>query len=291
MPARHHIVYKDKNIVGALPCFISQFGNTPFRRLDSSRPGFGGPLLLNDRKNTLEKLLKQASKYISNTVIGHRVISNNLNHLKFNKIFFHSGYRLRVDNINVVISLEESWNEIYSRMKKSRRYEIKRANTEEVIELEHTTKNIDQLIEINNQVLKKHKARLLKDTFYHALMDQFGEKAKIFAVKKDETVIGGYLLLEDQPKNTLRALLGGIPDIEKYSHHTADLFAKMFQYGKENEYKFLELGGVPTDIEDGLYRFKESLGGTDYPIYCWEKGNLIHSTLKTALKYLRMTRK
>lgn len=286
LPARHQIVTKDNTIIGALPCFISRLGNTIFKRLDSSRPGFGGPLLVHDRENTLTQLLKQTANQLSGTLIGHRILSNNPKHLKLNNILKKNGYRLRIDNICVIYSLEEPWTEIYQRMKKNRRYEMKKANIEEVRDLEHTEENLVQFIQLNHRIHKRHNAKLLQDSFYRMLVTQFGDRAKIFGAYAEEEMIGGYLVLEDHQRSTLRVLLGGIPEIKKFSNHNNNLFAKMFQYGKDNDFKYLEVGSAPSDIRDGLYRFKESLGGMDYPVYCWEKGNIIHSTLKQGSRFL-----
>lgn len=287
MPARHAVVEKENTLIGALPSFISQMGNTPFYRLDSSRPGFGGPLLLHDRKQTLRDLLRAIENQITGKIIGHRIISNNLAHLKLGKILTQNGYQLQVNNLNVVFELSGTWNQVLGRMKKNRRYEIKRANSEEISEPPLTKDTLAKFTECYDLVLKRHNAKMLKPQFYTVLADQFKDKAKIFTAQLDEEMIGGYLLLLDEPRNTALALLGGIPEITKNSSYTNSLFKRMFEYTREQGLDYIEFGSVPTDIEDGLYQFKESFGGIDYPVYCWEKGNIIHKTLKTGAKFVK----
>jgi predicted N-acyltransferase len=284
--ARHAVIEKEKNIMGVLPCFISQLGNTPFNRLDSNRPGFGGPLIIHDRKKTLRDLLKVTGNQIKGRIISHRILSNTLRHLNLNKVLNQNGYRLTVNNINTVFDLSGSWSQVLERMKKNRRYEIKRANTEEINELEFTPKNITKFIECSNKVLTRHNARLLRPKFYSLLAEQFEDRAKIFTVMNDKSIIGGYLVLVDKDRNTTRVLIGGIPDVKTHTRYTPSLFRRIFEFTREKGIEYVEFGSAPADFEDGLYRFKESFGGKDYPVYSWEKGNLLWKSIKGGVKIL-----
>lgn len=287
MPARHSVVEKNNTLIGALPCFISPLHGTPFSRLDSSRPGFGGPLLLHERQETMKKIIKQVRIQLGSRVINHRILSNNLTHLKLNNLLQKNGYNLKINNVNVVFNLTGTWKQVLEKMKKNRRNEIKNADSEEVNELPLSHQNLNRFMDCQNRVLERHQAPKLQPGFYTELAAQLKDRVMMFGVEKDQKLIGGYLLLIDEPRRTARVLIGGIPDIKNYSKHTNSLFKKMFEYTREKNLSLIEFGGAPADLSDGMYRFKESFGGTDYPIYCWETGNFLWDIVKLGSKVLR----
>ncbi|MBT4319311.1 hypothetical protein HOD50_01630 [Candidatus Bathyarchaeota archaeon] len=284
LQGRHVIVEKDGVIIGALPCFISSIRGTPFKRLDSNRPGSGGPLLLHDKEKTLNKISRKIKSLLRGTIISHRILSINHSHLSLNKLLSEQRYYLTINNVDTVYNLTGTWKQVLGRMSKNRRREIKNADSGKVTELSIEPDNINRFNISYAKVLSRHGARPLQPGFIQEIAHQFPDKAKLFTVEENEVTIGGYLVIIDEPNNMIRAVAGGIPDIHQYSKHSNNLFRKLLEYTKEHGFSYLDVGGSPADISNGLYRFKKSFGGTDYPIYCWQTGNLVWDMLRFVSK-------
>jgi hypothetical protein len=70
---RHLVVSKDGNVIGLFPNVVRSVPSTPFRRLTSTYPGCGGPLLPTDTKRALELAVNAAVALCSGQTAIHEI--------------------------------------------------------------------------------------------------------------------------------------------------------------------------------------------------------------------------
>ena len=42
----------------------------------------------------------------------------------------------------------------------------------------------------------------------------------------------------------------------------------------------MDFGGSPADFRDGLFSYKDNFNSINYPIYTWEKGNIVWDIIR-----------
>jgi len=118
---RHLVVTKDGNTIGGMPNFVVEIEKTPFDRLSSLYPGFGGPLLPTDTKDSLERVIEAIPRLCRGRTIVHQIRGLDMSYLRYNDALQTHGYRPYRRECRFLLDLTRSYDEIREGMSRSRR--------------------------------------------------------------------------------------------------------------------------------------------------------------------------
>ena len=270
---RHIVIWKHNTIIALFPGFIETIQNTPIRRYSSMRPGYGGSLILTHEKQCFDLYLKTVNQICGGTVFSHRVLTPEPRYARYCNIFKNRGYKLDVDNYNFTLDISQDWDTIFRNMQKRKRQTVKKmvkkSHLIETWPINHD--EINSFYQLFQDVIVKVGGHLLPKSFFDNIPRYLKDQVILVGVKEDNHFVAAYLKVLDKKQKTIRGLFGGVPDLEKHRGYTELLYIGAINYGMENGYEVLDLGGAPASIDRGLFQFKISWNAVPSPIMYWEK--------------------
>jgi hypothetical protein len=161
-------------------------------------------------------------------------------------------------NNTVTIDLTQSDHEQEKNMSKGHRYDIKKAKKAGVIAYEDKEfRRIDDFILTYNQTMRRNGALdyyFFPNSYYKELKRLLKDKLKLFIAEKDGIIVGASMFL--LTGKIIQYHLSGTPDeFLRYSGAKV-ILDEVRQWGMNNGYKWLHLGGGLGSTQDSLYRFK-----------------------------------
>lgn len=280
LPARHFVCFKSGTIIGVFPHFLTPIRMLPFSRLDGYRPGCGGPIVVYDERNVMDAFMEGVRKELSGRVINHRVVLNEPYFIRYNQYFIEHGYELDVSRSSVYLPLDGGLDTVLGNMSKKRRQSFKNIRDFDVRVVEKTADDISTFYGIHSVIMEKYGVPAFKPSLYQALAEQFGDKMVLFMANVDGETIGAYLLIEDEYKNSIRCVFGGVlPDKLKTGCNDS-MHRSIIEYAVDRGYSEINLGGANASFENGLFTYKEDLGTKLRQIYLWSCGGSLWSVLK-----------
>ena len=272
-PVRHALIRKDTNLVGLCPNVVVELERTPFMRLVSLYPGFGGPLVTTDETESLCLLSDRLVESCSERTLVHEIRASDTSYLGYNNLLKTKGYRPTRDGCRFLLSLEAGYDELWDGMSKGRRRRIRRGreNDYELVEEEITRANIRRFHDAYVRVME----RVGGDAFPLPFLDrlrQMDSRVLLISLYIDGEYAGGVLELLSDEQSTIHGLISAVPK-EYFEYNASELlYDGVIQWGIDNGYETYDLGYTASDASDGLFRFKKSFGGEMAPNLSWERG-------------------
>lgn len=270
---RHALLQKDSNLIGVFPNVVLPYEKTPFRRLVSLQPGFGGPVLTTDRCEALALLAARMPEQTAHQTLTHQIRAAQTSYLGYNNILKTHGYRPTRDGCRFQLGLENGYDDVWNRMRSGRRRRIRRGreNEYELIEEELTDSNLQQFHETYAQVMNRVGGETLPLTFLEQFR-QLNSRVLLLTLRVDGEYAGGSIELLDENNNTIHGFLSAVPEGAFEYNASELLYDGVIQWGIEHSYETYDLGYTPSDATDGLFKFKRSFGGEMVPNLSWERG-------------------
>ena len=272
-PARHVIVEKDTNLVGLFPNFVADLPKTPFYRVTSIYPGFGGPLLTTDVADALELALEAIPECCDRRTVVHEIRACNTNFLRYNDYLEAEGYDSSRVSGRFLLNLAKGYDELFEGMDASKRRAIRRGREQdhEIVEAELTRSNLLRFYENYKQHMENVDGTVYPFSFFDRLREM-EDRVLLLQLYVEGEYAGGYLDLLNDEQSTVHAFFSGVPT-EYFEYHASELlYDYAFQWAIENGYETYDFGGAGADFEDGAFRFKEQFGGKLVPNIYWERG-------------------
>lgn len=281
---RHVVVEKGNNPVAAFPNFREPIHvpgwhdlatSIPAQELNSTSPGYGGPVITGDESACLELLFDGIEDAGDVQTLYHRVRTNNLNYTRYGKEFAKRGYRSLAVNCRFRISLSRSWEEIRADMDADHRRRLRAMDDRDV---EVRDEPIDaSTLEATYDAYLRNIERAggvpYPYAFFEGLFDLLSDRVKVFTAVVDGREVGRYLYLLDDERAALHYYFAAIGDEEFFEDNPSQLLhAHAIQWGQENGYQYYDFGGTGADFKDGVFRHKEGYGGEVVPTVQWQKG-------------------
>ena len=271
--ARHLIVEKDTNLIGLFPNFIVGLPKTPFDRLTSIYPGFGGPLLTTDVSDSLSLVLDAVPELCENRTIVHEIRACNTNFLRYNEYLEAEGYDSSRVGGRFVLNLTKGYDQLFDEMSSSKRRAIRRGREtdHEVVEAELTQSTIEQFYETYAQHMRDVDGIVYPIEFFEQLIEM-DDRILLLMLYVEGEYAGGFLELLNDEQDTIHGFFAGVPS-ESFEYHASErLYDYLFQWAIENGYETYDFGGGGADFQDGAFTFKEEFGGQLIPNIYWERG-------------------
>lgn len=282
---KHLLVEKDGNLVGLLPNFVVDIEKTPFRRLSSSYPGFGGPLATTDVPESLSLLADAVPELCSGRTIVHQLRGLDTAYLRYNDFLQSRGYEPYRRECRFVLDLTQGYDRIEENMSRTRRRGIRRGREtdHEIVEEELTRENLERFHRVYERVMHRVGGDVYPFAFFERLLEM-KSRLLLLTIRIDGEYAGGFLELLDEERNSVHGFFAAVPE-EYFGDHASELlYDRVIRWGIDHGYETYDFGSSNANFEDGVFRFKEGFGGRPIPILVWERGC---SPLWTAVKAAR----
>lgn len=270
---RHIMVLKSGAPIGVFPNFITKIENTPFSRLVSSSPGFGGPLISTDENEVIDLMFSSISNICSGSIISHLIKALDSAYIRYGQYLEGIGYKPNLKNTRFIIDLNEKWENIKSNVGRGKKRKIKNAYTQnfEVKDEEINSININQFYEIYKRAMGRVNGVIHPQSFFNNLERTLSKRVKIFSAIVDGVDVGKHLYFIDDEQFSLHHFFSAV-DESNFKYYPSELLhAHAIQWGIENGYKYYDFGGTSAHFNNGLFKFKEEFGGKAVPTLTWEK--------------------
>jgi predicted N-acyltransferase len=270
---RHFVVEKDTNPIGVFPNFVVDLPKTPFSRLTSLYPGFGGPLLTTDVEESLSLLIDAATKYCNGRTLVHEIRVCNTNFLRYDDFLQSHGYRSDQTGGRFLLNLAKGYDQLFEGMSSSKQRAIRRGREtdHEVVEEELTEAALGQFHELYERHMNSIDGKVYPLSFFERLAEM-ESRILLVTLRIDGEYAGGFLELLNDEQCTVHGFFTGVPEeyFEYYASET--LYDYVFQWAIDNGYETYDFGGSGHDFRAGAFTFKEEFGGQLVPNLRWECG-------------------
>ncbi|MFB6216204.1 MAG: GNAT family N-acetyltransferase, partial [Candidatus Aenigmatarchaeota archaeon] len=196
-------------------------------------------------------------------------------YVRYESALVERGYNADVSVSRFVLDLREGWENIKRRMDSSRRRGIENAVNKgkvEVYEEELTEENIrkfyDDYVRLVRKLGEPHAYPL---SFFTELSEAMPDGLSLFHAVDDEEDLGWHLCISDSSRSTFINYLNGIGPEGHRNRSSEILYRKSIMWAIENDYRYFDFYGTPSDFADGDFRFKERFGGEVRPMLQWSK--------------------
>jgi len=270
---RHLLVRKDGNVIGVFPNFVRKLPHTPFYRLSSVYPGYGGPLLPTDTRETLPLTVKAVRELCTGRSIVHEIRACDNRYLRYHTAFQAHGYRPYRGECRFTLDLTKSYEETLDAMSNSRRKAIRRGKDQEyeIVEEELTPENVKRFHRVYRRVMERVDGEVHPSAFFEELLE-LRERLLLITIRVDGEYAGGMIELLNDEQSTIYGFKLAVPS-EYFSHQASELLHDhIIGWGIESEYETYDFGRADPDFEDGLFMFKAGFGGEVVPTLIWERG-------------------
>lgn len=271
--AIHAVVQKDGNPIAIFPNFTVDIGPTPFRRLISATPGFGGPAVLTDERAALEVLFDAVRDTCGGRIITHFVKPSSVANVRYQRFLERRGYQPSVPSCRFMLDLTQGWETIHERMDGSRRRALRqgREQSHEVTHAPVEEATLQAFYRDYEQVMERVGGDAHAWAFFRRL-SALEEHVKVLALSVGGEPAGRLLFLLDAERGTMHYLFSAVTR-DHFEYNASELLhAAAIRWAINQEYERYDFGETAPDFEDGLFTFKERFGGQIVPTLAWECG-------------------
>ena len=282
----HHVVVeKGGNPVAIAPNFARELPlpdgvadrlptRAPLKMLSSSYPGFGGPVVNSDERDSLDLLFDELESSVGSDVVFHRLRTYDLSYVRYGQYLQSRGYEPTYDTCLFFIDLADGWETIRENMDKERRKDLREAHEQEYrVEIEPLADAFDATYEAYVENMERVDGTVHPRPFLEAVADRLGDRVLVFTAYVDGADVGRYVHLLDEQASVLHHWLSAIPDTDCYRCHPSELLhERAIKWGIERDYDEYGFGKTGAHFDNTVFGFKQKYGGCAVPMFSMEKG-------------------
>ncbi|WP_224270052.1 lipid II:glycine glycyltransferase FemX [Haloprofundus salinisoli] len=272
-PGRYVVVSVDDTPAGVFAATVDDVPLTPFERLRSPDPGFGGPVVASDEEETLDALLDAAERLCEDGIVAHVFRTLDGETVRYQRRLEERGYRQTVASCRFVVDLVDGWEAVYGRMSGSRRRAIRSGHKNDV----HVRDEVPDRSDLRafhrgyRRVMDRVDGDAYPRSFFEELATMDG-RVRLFSLGVDDEPAGSILVLLDDEQSTVHYFFSAV-ERDHFEYNASELLHEYaMQWGIANGYRYYDFGETSPDFRDGLFRFKERFGGRAVPTLSWERG-------------------
>lgn len=280
---RHVTVERDGNLVGVCPNFVSELrlpeaaripGREYIREVASTKPGFGGPVIASDERDTLEAITDAVGEVAGPGVVSHYLRTGETGYLRYAQALDVLGYAPYVLNCRFVIDLSKGKDQIVADMDKDRRYNIRKAkeNDPEVREASLDPGTMGTFYERYEQVMDRVGGQTYPRSFFDALLEHFRDRVLLLVADVDGSTVGWHLYLRDEERSALHHLFSVVLEEHFRYYPSAIIHDRALDRALDAGHDTYDFGETGAHFDDGLFKYKEQYGGRLVPTITWERG-------------------
>lgn len=234
------------------------------------------------KKNILSKISSylETTNCISLFLRLHPILNSDL----------HDDVYIHKNGTTLALNLENSFESISKSYSSGHRYDIRKSLKNESITVidDLSFEYFESFIEIYTETMNLLEASdfyFFDKSYFDNLKEKLGNSLKLIVVKLDNNVIGASLFMLHN--NIIQYHLSGTTSQGRSYQPSKLILNYMIEWGIENNYKYLHLGGGVGSEKDHLYAFKKRFGATDFE-FCTVRmitNKEMYEDLCKALKY------
>ncbi len=270
---KHLLIRKDGNLIGVYPNFEIELEKTPFKKLVSLRPTFGGPIATTDEPDCISIFSEAIPDLTDGRTILHKIRAKEATYLGYNNLLKMHGYTPTQDGCRFQLSLSDGYASVKEGMRRDRRRQLRQGmeHEYELVEEELTHPNVRRFHERYTRAMDRLGGSAFPLSFLTQLR-QLESNVLFQTLRIEGEYVGGMISLLNEQESSVHAWLIAVP--EEYFEYNASelLYDGSIRWGVENGYETLDMGYTSSDATDGLYNYKKSYGGEVVPNFIWEKG-------------------
>lgn len=302
----YNIVSKENDqIIGIFPLFsrsllieskfykYTHLFSNKFQVLWSPHPrawGYGGPIVLpNENPHIIQSMFNFAEQIVreNSEVVDWRMSSFCDPEVK--NIFTADNKYLVNSRQTSIIELNNDIEMLWNKLKKQTRNGVRKAEKENVEVVEAS--NISDIKEMYGILCRDlyERTGIPKNpySYFKAIWDILvpAKKAKFLFAKYDGKLIGSIILFYH--KDTI--IYEHSASLREYSKLQPNniLLWKAIEEGALNGFKYFDLGGIPIDEEEGIYKFKNGWGGNIKEIG-WNRKRFRYNKVRDVIKKIKL---
>jgi len=282
---RHVAAVRDGTLIGALPNAVSDVGlpveipdfaaGLAPRELVSLEPGFGGPLVTDDYRPVLDRLLAGVRAAATDDIWAHRMRTLDPGTVRYADHLDARGYDASVLTCQPVLDLSRPTETVFEDWDKERRREARRAResgvTATVVD-DPSRATLNEFYDAYAAMIDRVEGVRYPPEFIHALADCLGERLVLFRADLDGETVGWHLYLRDDEQASLHHFFSGLRE-EHFSHHPSSLLHRAaIEWAGGEGFETYNFGESNADADDGGFGYKSQYGGEVLPVVTWERG-------------------
>lgn len=272
-PVRHLVIGNDTDLVGLFPNFVVEIPKTPFNRLTSIYPGFGGPLLTTDAADSLSLVSDAIPRLCDRRTIVHEIRASNTNFHRYDDCLASEGYdSSRIDG-RFLLNLAKGYDALFDGMNSSKRRAIRRGRDidHEIDDVDPSRENLARFYEAYRRRMENIDGTVYPFAFFDRLR-AMDDRILLVSLSVEGEYAGGFLALRNDEQDTVHGFFAAVPS-EYFEYHASELvYDYLFRWAIDEGYEYYDFGGGGADFEDGGFTFKEKFGGRLVPNLYWERG-------------------
>ena len=286
--AVHVVVEKGGNPVAVFPNFVDGLDSTgasgvlesvvdrvPLRRLVSTDPGYGGPVVTTDTEECLDLLFDEIEGRTGVNTVFHSVKTYDTGAMRYAKYLAKRGFSPSLLSCRFVVDLADGWDRIEEGMHKSRRQALRSGRKAEVEVDARSLADLD--LEETYDAYRKNMERIDADPFprrfVRAIAEDLPGRTMTFTATADGDVVGRLIHLVNEEQSSLLYYTSAIGDEANFEYNPTELLhERAMRWGMEQGYRTYDFGATGADFTDGLFRYKEKYGGELLPVLHWRRG-------------------
>lgn len=246
----------------------------PLKRMTSTSPGFGGPVILTEESDCLTLMFRTLSEICERPVVYHTIDAKELGYMRYGKALAKRGYEPTLLNCRFELDLGLEFETLLERMDKERRKALldARADDHRVTELAFDDA-VSSTYELYRADMERVDGEVYPPAFFEEIATRMADRVKLFSAEVDGIEVGRYLYLLDDEQSTVHYYFSAIGDSSRFEYHPTELLhAHAIEWGQANGYRYYDFGGTGSTFLDGSFKYKEKYGGQVIPTLTWEKG-------------------
>ncbi|MBN1786312.1 MAG: GNAT family N-acetyltransferase [Candidatus Methanofastidiosa archaeon] len=268
---RHIVAINNDNIISIFPNYVTSVKDTPFKRLYSICPGYGGPIILSsDERDILDGMYKMVPGICRGNIFSHYVNPYDLSYARYGSFLRKNDY-IPHFACRFVIDLNENIEDISNNMIHQKRRNIKKCESIEVIDKEIDKNSLSDFHIHHNNVMKDVGGQGHPEAFFTSMHKHIPENVKIFEAVCNGVPSGQIMFFLDPYKNTVHKFFSGIERKYLKANPTDIIVWQSLNWAKENGFRYYDFGPTEDDFCNGIFRHKSGFGGQTIPIIMWEK--------------------
>ena len=202
----------------------------------------------------------------------------------------HDDIYIHKNGATLAVSLENSFESISKKYSSGHRYDIKKSLKNENISVidDLSFEYFDRFIEIYTETMSLLNASefyFFDKAYFYNLKAKLGNSLKLIIVKLDDSIIGASLFTLHN--DIIQYHLSGTTSAGRNYQPSKLILNHIIQWGVDNNYKYLHLGGGVGGAKDHLYEFKKRFSATEFE-FCTVRmitNNSVYTDLCKMLKY------
>jgi len=270
----HIVIRKQGNLIGILPNFLGPIGGSPLNRIESTQPGFGGPVIVSDEKKVMDLMLDTVARWRSQGAVCHYMTTLNQGYVRYAQYLARRGYKVDLRSARFILDLRRKWAEIESDMNKSRRYNLRTARSRgiDVKKRNLSSHTLELFYETYEKAMRRVGACPYPIRFFNCLAKEIPDRIIIFSAFREGEEIGSYIYFLDNEQSSLHHFFAAVDQDAFKFYPNEILHERLIKWGQENGFEKYDFGGTQSDWRNGRFRFKQEFGGDPLPVLSWEKG-------------------